>query len=482
MLTGQALKSRLTELIATPADNNEHLQRIYDLTVAANAQRVVELGVGHGRTTTALLAALEETGGHLWSCDVLDFPGTRAAFDPNRWAYIVAPSLVWGRAWTGDIDVLFIDSSHARDETEAELRLFGPWVRPAGQIIMHDTVSHPAVLEAIYAWLDPLFWDLELHAHNNGLAVLTRKVQPPSTGRKVCRLPFAPPDYLNSTSGPSVLLAAITEAVAGDPRFADTAHPGAADDLLWYPIYMHRPQVGAAVRAGRRLAIGPNVLFGNSAAPGAGDWERGVCAYTNFQAVFTLSRWYSELTRRAMAQQDCHYLLDFPLPATWAALRAGGPVLRDAFVYIKQASPVESAIAHEITAAFPGALVLGYGGYKRDDLLEAARSSRACFFISRDDHYPLSAVEISLMGCPIIADEKSCPPLIHRVTGIQAPVRERLEGTPAAWAADAAKRMIAEFPGALAMDRNAIREATLDRHDPAVAVTRMAAALGLDPL
>lgn len=360
--------------------------------------------------------------------------------------------------------------------------MFAPWVRVGGQIIMHDTVSHPAVLDAIHAWRTLSQWSLALRTNNNGLATLVRLAPEPSTAPRRCLFPHAAGDMLHSTSGPSVLMASITEAVSGDRRFANIDRPAGPDDVIWYPTYMHRPQVLAAVRSGSRLAIGPNVLFSNSCAPGAAGFEAEVCAHTNYQAVFTLSRWYCELTRKAMAQQDCHYLLDFPLPAAWAALPAGGPILRDAFIYIKQASPVESAIATEIAAAFPGARVLGYGGYKRDDLLEAARSSRACFFISHDDHYPLSAVEIGLMGCPIISDEKSCPPLVHRLTGIMTPVRERREGEPAKWASDAARRMIAEFPGALAMDRNAVREATLSRHEPSAAVERMAAALGLGAL
>jgi hypothetical protein len=55
---------------ATPSDIVEHLEYLYLTVVDSKAQVVVELGVRSGNSTAALLAAVERTGGHLYSIDV----------------------------------------------------------------------------------------------------------------------------------------------------------------------------------------------------------------------------------------------------------------------------------------------------------------------------------------------------------------------------------------------------------------------------
>ncbi|MFM8214525.1 MAG: glycosyltransferase [Pirellula sp.] len=43
-----------------------------------------------------------------------------------------------------------------------------------------------------------------------------------------------------------------------------------------------------------------------------------------------------------------------------------------------------------------------YGQYKREQLFEAARRSRACAYLADDDHGPLALQEILLAGCPTV--------------------------------------------------------------------------------
>lgn len=276
------------------------------------------------------------------------------------------------------------------------------------------------------------------------------------------RFPFA--GNLNSHSGPDVLVGAITEAIRNDPRFVDlNKSPWQEGDITWYPVLSQA--LLADIHAGRQIAIGPNVLFADSQQPGAGEHERRLMAYENYAAVFTLSRWYSALQQRLFLQKRKHFVLDYPLPEQWLTR----PVLKEqkqpGFVFFK-GGPAEYAIVQHFVnlRALP---VVQYGSYSRDQLFDQAGRSRVCFYVSREDHYPLAAVEIGLMGCPIISDERACPVIRHGVNGIICPVRERGEQERFAWTADAADRMLNEARGAESIPRDVVREATLTIHSAA---------------
>ena len=479
----------LRERASSPSDINEHLRTIHGTVLDAKAQVAVELGVRGGESTVALLCALDETGGRLYSCDVRDWPATRGKVKgyglDTRWSFVVADDLVWGKGWDRPIDVLFVDSSHERGHTEAELRLFAPHVRPGGVILLHDTVSFREGVEgAVHAFMaDNGGWTYENHENNNGLGIL-RRAAAESRGRgtdRVCRFSFTPVSGLDTTSGASVAVAALSEALRGDARFRPPA-VGAlgAEDIRWYPG-ASTGLIGALDLDAfhGRIAIGPQVLFANSQAPGAGAHERALMDYGGYAAIFTFSRWYQELLKLNMRQRTRHVLLDYPLPAAWLGEEWTREVVTDVLIYVKGGAE-EQRIATALREAFPSSRVLPYGGFTRAELFEAARTSRACFYISREDHYPLAAVEIGLMGCPIISDEKACPVLVHRLTGIAAPVRERDTRAPFAWAPDAAERLAAEFRAACLLDRGETRLTVVRRHDPALCVERIAAALGLN--
>lgn len=293
-----------------------------------------------------------------------------------------------------------------------------------------------------------------------------------------CRFPFA--GDLTSRSGPDVLVAALSEALRPDPRFADlNVQPWGADDIAWFPV--GHWLIKKFMAEGRPFAIGPNVLFGDSQQPGACGGERELLAYQNFAGIFTLSRWYSALQQKHFAQKSRHYILDYPLPQAWVVedFFLGGKLKSyDAIIFVKGGA-TEQQIAVALSCRIESCRLLQYGQYTRTELFALAASSRVCFYISREDHYPLAAVEIGLMGCPIISDERACPVLQHGVNGIIATVRERGESEPFAWTADAADRMAVEWKAAANMNRSAIREATIRQHSPALCRERVAAQLQL---
>lgn len=136
-----------------PSDMQHYMPILLETALRYPKVQVTELGVREGNSTSAFLAAAEFMDGHVRSVDVepVKVPGywTRT----GRWELQVADDM------SDDVtpfpcDVLFIDTSHEYDHTLAELRKFGPSVRPGGVILAHDTLNWPGggVTEALDAY------------------------------------------------------------------------------------------------------------------------------------------------------------------------------------------------------------------------------------------------------------------------------------------------------------------------------------------
>lgn len=277
-----------------------------------------------------------------------------------------------------------------------------------------------------------------------------------------------------------MLVAAFSEALSGQPWCADlNASDRQPDDVPWFPVN-HR-LVLQYLDSGAPLAIGPNVIFGNSAAPGAGALERRLMAAGNVSAMFCLSRWYAELIRKTCACRNIA-ILRFPIPSAWMDIPCdpskgdGGPVM----LFVKGGAREVSVADAIIQRLRPRRVeVLRYGAYRREELIQAAQRCAACFYISREDHYPLAAIEIGLMGCPIISDERACPTVSHGITGIIVPVRERGERDPFMWAEDAPDRLASALAVAESLNRSVVRTATARGHSADVFRAQVRAVIGV---
>lgn len=185
---------------------------------ARGAFTVIELGVRSGNSTSAFLAGLEpvravvlaapemtpgqirelrdELGkalagpavlkpvvlpagtrlGGLWSVDVAEPEVPPEWRDLPFWHLLVADDRS-GEAVAfcpDQADVLFIDTSHERDHTLAELRLYGPKVRPGGVILLHDTdrAEWPGVGAALDEWCAETGLEWYDHPFHHGLGVV----------------------------------------------------------------------------------------------------------------------------------------------------------------------------------------------------------------------------------------------------------------------------------------------------------------------
>lgn len=128
----------------TNSDINEYIMTLYNIPVQMNAKTIVEIGAG--RSTFALVAAANKTGGHVTSIDIGGKDTLRRQeggpelmeSEPN-FTMITGSSLDVPWDWKNEIDFLFLDSEHTYDLTKAEMERWFPYVKHGGIIAMHDT-------------------------------------------------------------------------------------------------------------------------------------------------------------------------------------------------------------------------------------------------------------------------------------------------------------------------------------------------------
>lgn len=130
------------------SDIQGHLPFLYETAAAYRNPVVIELGVAWGNSTSALLSAVSEAGGALWSVDIGELRATHMIpedwWDDPRWKFLKADDLS-GEAqnWLpAECDVLFVDSDHSYDHVAAVLSTYMPRVKAGGIALFHDTQWH----------------------------------------------------------------------------------------------------------------------------------------------------------------------------------------------------------------------------------------------------------------------------------------------------------------------------------------------------
>lgn len=123
------------------SDIQGHLPTLHNAVLEYPNATVLELGVRWGTSTAALLAAVDKVDGHLWSVDIQPPSVPHWWATTGRWSLTIGddldPAVV--AAQPEEVDVLFIDTSHAYDHMLAELRTYVGLVKPGGVVMCHDT-------------------------------------------------------------------------------------------------------------------------------------------------------------------------------------------------------------------------------------------------------------------------------------------------------------------------------------------------------
>lgn len=177
----------VVERTSSFSDMQHHLLRLYDLTVKLPSEKVVvELGVRWGDSTTAFLAAVNDSGGRLYSVDMLSPSGGAIAYletEPN-WTFILGDDMNIVKTWDKPINHLFIDTTHTFEHTLSELREWGKWVKPKGIITLHDLYAQvdsvpTGVIPAINKFIEetPEKYDFTIFPDSYGLGLLRRRIK-----------------------------------------------------------------------------------------------------------------------------------------------------------------------------------------------------------------------------------------------------------------------------------------------------------------
>ena len=88
----------------------------------------------------------------------------------------------------------------------------------------------------------------------------------------------------------------------------------------------------------------------------------------------------------------------------------------DLLIYAKNGH--RPGLLEHLVELFPRHVQIHYGQYRREQLYDAARKSRACAYLADDDHGPLALQEILLSGCPVVGVRTGAAFVRHGVTGL----------------------------------------------------------------
>lgn len=154
------------------------------MATSINAKTVIELGVNTGESTVALLEAVHQTGGRLYSVDIQLLPDTKKMLESyglmERWEFTLMDDMEYVKTWPKDrlADLIFIDTSHQAEHTKREVEAYELLLRPGGFMVFHDTVScYEGVYKPVKKFLKAhKDWKFENKTNCNGLGILQKPV------------------------------------------------------------------------------------------------------------------------------------------------------------------------------------------------------------------------------------------------------------------------------------------------------------------
>jgi hypothetical protein len=195
------------------------------------------------------------------------------------------------------------------------------------------------------------------------------------------------------------------------------------------------------------------MLFTHSGSPRIDREECALLDAANCRAMFCHSQWYRDLIaqHRGPANQSPIILWSYPIDP-WPGEPL--PDQYDLLIYAKNGHRPQ--LLEHLAEIFPRHVQIHYGRYRRDELFEAARRSRACAYLADDDHGPLALQEILLAGCPTVGVRTGASFVRDGVTGF---VVERLPPGRRCLEDDAERHSLEVYLDALALSQNLNRYA-----------------------
>jgi len=140
----------ITNLERRKTDISDEVRVLYEAVLRLKPAVCIEAGTRQGESTTAIMAALDQTGGELHSVDISETTVPRWLKRHPKWNFTHGDATLFGKAWIGKADFIFIDTSHWFRETLEELEAFLPLLEVGGESYWHDTNAPFEVSAAIH--------------------------------------------------------------------------------------------------------------------------------------------------------------------------------------------------------------------------------------------------------------------------------------------------------------------------------------------
>jgi len=185
-------------------------------------------------------------------------------------------------------------------------------------------------------------------------------------------------------------------------------------EIAWFWSSYDMPLAIHCEKQGIPYILGPCVFFGERLNPCNEPMERVLLSGRHCAGLVTESQVYADLITAYRQRPNGAPVFAIPSPVD---PHPDGPKdhLRDLLIYRK--SGHGDLLIDALGEHYPWSTVIRYGAYKRDDLFEAARTSRACVYLSDDDRGPIALAEILLAGCPSVGIQEVAPWIQEEVTG-----------------------------------------------------------------
>lgn len=251
--------------------------------------------------------------------------------------------------------------------------------------------------------------------------------------------------------------------------------PASKGALPWFWNWNDRRYAMWWDAEGLPFVQGPNMLFTNSGSPRIDREECALLDSPNCRAMFCHSEWYRDLITKHRGPKNQSEIVIWPYPIDpWPGEPL--PDKYDLLIYAKNGHRPQ--LLEHLAELFPRHIQIHYGRYRREELFEAARRSRACAYLADDDHGPLALQEILLAGCPTVGVRTGASFVRDGVTGY---VVERLPPGRQCVANDDDKLALAVYLDAVAraqnLDRMSVRAAAERDFSSDALVERLIAAL-----
>lgn len=185
-------------------------------------------------------------------------------------------------------------------------------------------------------------------------------------------------------------------------------------EMPWFWCWKDRDWAVDYARNGWPFVLGPNVLFNHSRRPRETEQEQILCDAASCRLLFTESGWYRDLIKANLGPNQKAPIHVWPYPID---PQPEGPLepWYDLLIYAK--SGYTTDLVDWLEAQFERTTLVRYGHYQREQLVDLARHSRACVYLSDDDRGPLALAEILLSGCPTVGVPRGAPFVRPRLNG-----------------------------------------------------------------